>query len=199
MKIKLLSMIALIIGLPYSHSALAADHATGKPDEDRTFTFDSTGFYSGLDNDADVLIASGNGNISGNARNGNIPDGWNVTVANASAHDHDEDMFNVSRIGQNSGSFSISSEAWEQYSRIAIGLKVGGNKATDWAIYEVEKYAKEGIWSSGPKQGGSLAHYVVYTITPTAVPLPGAFWLLGSGLLGLVFSVKRSMALFELV
>ena len=191
MKLKLLSMMFVVVGLLASQSALAAAHLTGKQDEEREIILMSTDFYSESsesERSADMVIASGDGNISGNAKNGNIPEGWTVTVVDDGEHGHDAEMFNVSRIGENSGDFYISPDAWEKYDRIAIGLKFGNNKATDWTITEVAKYAKEGVWSTDPKQGGGLGHYVIYTMAPTAVPvpLPGAFWLLSSSLLGMI-------------
>jgi len=203
MKSKWLSMLVVIGGLAASQTVLGAAHVTGKQDEERDITLMSTDFYSAYyeysesERSADMLIASGDGNISGNAKNGNIPEGWTVTVADEGEHEYEAEMFNVSRLGENSGSFSISPDAWEKYDRIAIGLKFGNNKATDWAITEVAKYASEGVWSTDPKQGGGLGHYVIYTMEPTAVPvpLPGAIWLFFSGLVGLGYvGQKKTVA-----
>ena len=184
MTTKLLLAMSLMMGLAVANSAFA--YTT------RSFTLDSTDFYAGAeDNDEDLLVAIGDGNITGNEKNGNIPNGWDVTV-DGSRVGYATDMFQVNDLGESSGSFSVlSEEAWEMYSRIAIGLKVGNNNSPDWVVMELENKAKFGNWSTTPVQGGALSHYMIYTmdssVPPSSVPLPGAFWLLGSGLLGLRF------------
>lgn len=187
MKIKYLQILALAATLPFSGFAFA--YNTDIAGATRVFSFDSTGFFAGTDDNADTLVAYGDDNISGNSRNGNIPAGWSVIVDGSSAP-YATDVFQVSGLGAASGSFSIlDGSVWNLYSRIAIGLKVGNaQKTPDWAILELEQFASSGIWSTNTPQG--LSHYMVYGIAgvgnPSQVPVPGAFWLLGSALAGML-------------
>lgn len=46
----------------------------------------------------------------------------------------------------------------------------------------------------GPFEPGSISIALNLTLTPTAVPIPGAVWLFGSGLLGLIGMARRKAA-----
>jgi len=192
------SITALLFAMSCASSSAFA-YTTDIADATRTFTFDSTSFFSGSDNDADTLLSYGKGNITGNVKNGkgNVPAGWQVTV-DGSQSTYSTNVFSVSSLGASSGTFSLSSNVWDIYSRIAIGFKVGSNKSIDWAIFELEQFAQSGIWSTGPKQGGGLSHYMVYTIPnspvpPSQVPVPGAAWLFLTGILGLMARKKSGL------
>ncbi len=149
-----------------------------------SFTLDSTAFFGGeVDDNLDVLLVSASGNITGNVQNGNIPTGWSVLV-DGSASNYPTNLFQVNETVDGQGTFSIlDANVWQSYSNIAIGLKAGNA----YSIYELEQFASAGEWFSSPAK--ELSHYMVYGIaaeqTPT-VPLPSAFWFLGTGLLGLL-------------
>ena len=195
MTVKSIRVLLLMMAC-VSSSAFA--YTTDIAGASRTFTLDSTSFFSGSDDNGDQLVAYGEGNITGNAENGNIPLEWDVTV-DGSKESYSSDIFQISSIGESSGTFSLSSNIWNVYSRIAIGFKVGNNKSVDWAIIELEKFAEAGVWSTAPNQGGGLSHYMIYTM-PNAltdvsqVPLPGAAWLFMAGLFGTVATARRKAA-----
>ncbi|MCQ8105150.1 hypothetical protein NP590_13625 [Methylomonas sp. SURF-2] len=195
MKIKYLQIITLVAAVPFSGFAFA--YNTDIAGATRVFSFDSSAFFAGADDDADALVAYGDGNISGNAKNGNIPAGWSVIVDGSSAG-YATDIFQVSGMGVASGGFSIlDGSVWNTYSRIAIGLKVGNaQKSPDWAIFELEQFASAGTWATNTPQG--LSHYMVYAISgvgnPSQVPVPGAFWLLGSALAGMLVMGRAKRA-----
>lgn len=187
-KTKFLAAAGLLLGLAMAGSAFAAPVIAP-----RTFDLDSTSFFSGTDDDADVLLFTGDGNLTGNVNNGNIPTGWTVIRDNNGAGVASS-AFNLTA----AGAFSVlDGNVWNIYSNIAIGIKVGNNNSPSWAIFELEKFAQSGIWSTAPTQGGGLSHYLVYgqtqSTTPT-VPVPGAVWLLGSGLMGLVAMGRKKQA-----
>jgi hypothetical protein len=161
-------------------------YANGGPKNNgsTSFTLDSTSFFGGVeDNDLDSLLVSASGNITGNLQNGNIPIGWSVLV-NGSVSGYSTDVFQINQSAEGEGTFSVlDANIWQNYSNIAIGLKAGNA----YSIFELEQFASAGEWFSSPAK--NLSHFMIYGIaaeqTPT-VPLPSAFWFLGSGLLGLL-------------
>lgn len=188
MKSKLFAVMVMGAGLAATNSAWA--YTTTISGATRSFTLDSTSFFSGTDDNADSLVSYGDDNITGNTSNGNIPAGWTV-IRDNNGSGVAASQFAVTGSGANSGTFSIlDGTVWNLYSNIAIGLKVGNaQKSPDWAIFQLEKFASAGIWSTNTPQG--LSHYLVYAQVqannpPNPVPLPGAFWLLGSGLFALL-------------
>jgi len=106
-------------------------------------------------------------------------------------HGRVADRPNVSGDVQNAGSSSSHSKDWDKYDLMAIGLRFGDDIGPDWSATDIGRYVKEGILSTEPRQGAGISRYVVNTVTPQAVPLPGAFWLLSSGLLGLGFCGRK--------
>lgn len=193
MKLKSLSTIVLAIGMSATGAAQA--FTTDIPGATRTFTLDSTAFFQGADDNVDTLVAYGDGNITGNVSNGNIPSGWSVLV-DGSESGFDTSIFQVTGLSNGTGTFNLSSNIWASMPRIAIGFKVGNNKSPDWVIIELEKYAQSGVWSNVPVQGATLSHYMIYGredgVNPSEVPVPAAAWMLGSGLIGLVGLGRRN-------
>jgi hypothetical protein len=189
MNTKILKAVGMLIGCMATGSAFAAQPVPVT----RTFDLDSTSFFSGTDDDADILLFTGDGNLTGNANNGNIPTGWSV-IRDNNGSGVAASAFNLT----SAGSFSVlDGNVWNTYSNIAIGIKVGNSNSPSWAVFELEKFAQSGVWSTLPVQGGGLSHYLVYgqtqSTTPT-VPVPGAAWLLGSGLMGLVAVSRKKQS-----
>lgn len=183
-----------MLGALAANQAFAVSTANANyPGATRTFALVTEQFFSTESIWTDQFVSAGQGNITGNQ---NIPAGWTVTV-DGSSNSVATDVFKVfTGNNANKGGFTLTSNAWDTYDHIAIGLKVGNNLNPDWAIFELAQYAQSGSWSSSPKQGGGLSHYMVYTLMdnvvdyPAEVPLPGALCLFGAGLLSL-FGVNR--------
>jgi len=176
--------------------------AASMPVETRTFAFDSTLFsndpatgIAAVDDNADTLLAYGDGNLTASGPHQHTPSGWTVLVDNDGNGVAKNDFAVLKAAGSdNAGTFAILNDnIWNAYSRVAIGIKVGQKKGVspDWVIFELEKYALFGNWSTAPAQGGGLSHYLVYgidagSISPIVVPVPGAIWLLSTGLVMLL-------------
>lgn len=198
---KTLIISGLITGFAMSNIAYAS-YATSDAiggDITRIFGVDSKVFPDGvIDDNQDLFLEAGSGNITLTGAHKYIPAGWNGTFDSGAGGS--SSLFNVFQDDSVSdpaipssnarGRFEVSSEAWNQFSNIAIGLKVGENLNWDWAIFELEQFASDGFWFASPKQGASLSHFLVYT-KPAGqpappVPIPSAFWLLGTSLLGMI-------------
>lgn len=203
-----LTAFGLITGFAISNVSYASYETSPAGDSfTRVFGLDSKVFPAGVsDDDLDLFLEAGSGNITLTGAQKHIPEGWTGTFD--SGEGGTSSLFNVYQDGtvvdpeipssSVRGRFEVDSEAWNQYSDIAIGLKVGNNLNPDWAIFQLENLAESGFWYASPEQGGSLSHFLVYTksdgLAPP-VPLPGAFWLLGTSLLGMVgISRKKRVA-----
>lgn len=195
--INLLMVACLAICTFTTNQVFAVSTAdTNYPGATRTFTLVTEQFFSSESTWSDQLVSAGQGNITGNT---NVPNDWTVTV-DGSGSNFSKDVFQVlTGNDKNAGIFILNSNAWETYDRIAIGLKVGTNRNPDWAIFELAQYAQSGSWSTAPKQGGGLSHYMIYTIgdgtgntPPVATPLPSAFWFFGASLLSLIGVIRKN-------
>lgn len=195
---KIVTIVRLAGSMPLAlatNQALAISTADiNYPDASRVFTLATEQFFSSGSLWGDQFVSAGQGNITGNQ---NVPAGWTVTV-DGSRNGATTNLFSIlTGNTASAGSFSLNSAAWDTYDHIAIGLKVGNNLNPDWAIFELAKYAQSGSWSTMPKQGGGLSHYVVYTKMddgidyPAAVPLPSGLWLFGGGLLSLLGATRQ--------
>lgn len=195
---KIVNVLRLAGLMPFAlatNQALAVSTAdVNYPGASRIFTLITEQFFSTGSLWSDQFVSAGQGNITGNQ---NIPVGWTVTV-DGSRNGTAMNLFSIlTGNTANAGSFILNSTAWDTYDHIAIGLKVGNNLNPDWAIFELAEYARSGSWSTTPKQGGGLSHYMVYTKMddgidyPAAVPLPSGLWLFGGGLLSLLGAIRK--------
>lgn len=192
-KVNFLAVAYIAICTFNVNQAFAVSTATNAP---RTFTLTTEHFFSTGSAWSDQVVSAGEGNIT---ENQNVPTDWTITV-DGSGSNFSTDVFEVfTGNNNNAGSFTLNSNAWETYDRIAIGLKVGNNLNPDWAIFELAHYAQSGFWSTAPKQGGGLSHYMIYTIgdgsgntSPIATPLPSALWFFGASLLSLVGVIRKN-------
>ena len=93
-----------------------------------------------------------------------------------------------------SGTWSIASSFWDNFSSGAIGFKFGGGtKATPntWFVYELIHGATTGNWEfSG---NNALSHVNLYGGSAARVPEPATLGLLGVGLLGLGVAARRRL------
>lgn len=182
---KYLFTVALSLALLNVDTANA--YTTSNPGASRIFTFDSSNFFSGVDDNQDWLVSAGEGNL--NTRR-NLPPGWSVYV-DGSKQRFNPKEFTVTGLGKTFGSFNISSNIWhigEKWYSYAIGLKVGNSRSPDWAIFGLEQFAQSGQWSDAPKKGGGLFYWMVYRqevgAPPSQVPLTGSAWMMLTGLIG---------------
>lgn len=99
------------------------------------------------------------------------------------------------------GTWSLGSAFWNDYSRAALGFKFGtGNTPDEWFVYELNSGTTGGDWTffstliNGNGKGG-LSHLNVYGIErPTDVSEPATLALVGLGLIGLGLARRRKTA-----
>ena len=93
-----------------------------------------------------------------------------------------------------SGTWSFDSAAWEQYADLAIGFKFGtGNQPDEWFVYSLADLVSSGDWNffNVFERGGGLSHLELYGSGERSVPEPGTLGLLGLGLAGMGFGLRR--------
>jgi hypothetical protein len=83
------------------------------------------------------------------------------------------------------GTWSLDASIFETYSMVALVLKAG----PEFSVYLLDSSSITGEWSILGWAGGGLSHASIYVVS--AVPLPAAVWLFGSGLIGLVAFNRR--------
>lgn len=88
--------------------------------------------------------------------------------------------------------FFINPFAWDVYSQIAFGVKVGDNSSPDWAVWLLDAGTINGLWTTLPRQGGGFSHGVFYGIERrNDVPEPGTLVLAGLALAGMSMVARR--------
>ncbi len=89
-----------------------------------------------------------------------------------------------------SGTWSLDSDIFSRYEHVVLSLKAGNA----FSLYLLSGDFTSGSWNIEDWTGNGLSHSSVYVRNLTAVPLPAAVWLLGSGLLGLMTLTRRRKA-----
>ena len=141
----------------------------------------------------------GTGSINGNndAFQTSNP-GWSLADKSDVLGNLYEGWLTLTGAGTNSGTFSISSAAYDIFDDIAIGFKVGaGQLDPDWGVFALVDGTLSGTWSVSGNQ--SMAHANLYgsgtssSVTALAIPEPGSVALFGLGLVGLAVTRKRKI------
>lgn len=95
----------------------------------------------------------------------------------------------------NSGSFTLNPDLWDDFGDIAIGFKFGtGNKPDEWFVYLLQDLVSSGDWSfiNTNHRGGGLSHLALFGVEGTHnVPEPAMLTLLGLGLLSVGFARRK--------
>jgi hypothetical protein len=86
-----------------------------------------------------------------------------------------------------SGTWSLNSNVFDLYQKIAFALKAGPEFS---AYHLLDGSSTSGIWDISGWTSHELSHFTVYV---TAIPVPAAMWLFVSGLVGLVALNRRRM------
>ena len=85
-----------------------------------------------------------------------------------------------------SGTWSLNSTIFDDYLKVALVFKAGNG----FSAYLLDGSATSGSWDVQSWTRNGLSHASVYVVS--AVPIPAAVWLFGSGLVGLItFSRRR--------
>lgn len=161
---------------------------------------------------ATSCIDSGIGNISGNATSNdaflaNYPS-WSFIEKSEEKKDQDGneyiehgsiyDLFYTPGQGDKdsiSGTWSVSSTFWNDYSSAALGFKFGtGDTHDEWFVFELAQGVTSGNWTfiSTLANKGGLSHINLYSTSPIEqVSEPVTIALFGLGLAGLGFARRR--------
>lgn len=132
-------------------------------------------------------IDAGVGNVNGNA----LTDDFLTANPGSGLVGIGDGAFTQSQSAtQTTGTFSLDSNLWNQWSDIAIGFKFGtGNQPDEWFVYTLQDLVSAGSWTfiNVGGKGGGLSHIQLYGSGPTTtVPEPGPLGLLAAGMAGLV-------------
>jgi hypothetical protein len=136
-------------------------------------------------------VAAGIGNINGNPATDDflLTDGAGLGYTGIGAGGFTQAP------NSNTGTFSLDSNLWNDWSSIAIGFKFGtGNQPDEWFIYLLNDLVSSGSWEfvNVFGKGGGLSHVQLYGVErETNVPEPGTLALFGLGVLGLGFAQRR--------
>jgi hypothetical protein len=145
----------------------------------------------------DACLLSG----GGRAQAGNIGQGGgndpflNNAAGSGWINAGDGYALNFSQVG-NGGTWSFDSSAWSAFSELAIGFKFGtGGQLDEWFVFSLQTDVSSGQWTfyNNHDTGGGLSHLVLYARGDGDhnVPEPGTLSLLGLGLAGMGFGLRR--------
>lgn len=151
------------------------------------------------DTQAASCLASGVGNLNGNASNDLFLTGAGTDYALASKSDGS----NPYNLTYDNDSWSFDSSFWDDHSDAALGFKFGtGNTPDEWFVFSLKDLVHSGEWAFyhgsdfSKETGGGLSHVNLYGKEGgISVPEPGTVALLGLGLVGLTLSRRNRRTL----
>jgi len=166
-------------GLAATITNIGADPGCGDDDNiHRVFTLDGGSGY---------CAASGTNQLQGSQTEADtyLGTGWEYLGKDEAPDDKggtpaDTPLLSVSS-WSGSGTITLASDIWDNYSQLAIGLKVGsGQLDPDWVIFVL---ASDTLVWDFDISAQALSHVNIYGVS--AVPIPAALGLFGLGLAGL--------------
>lgn len=83
------------------------------------------------------------------------------------------------------GTWSLNSTVFDDYLKVALVFKAGQG----FSAYLLDGTATTGTWDITGWTRSGLSHASVYAVS--AIPIPAAVWLFGSGLIGLIGFSRR--------
>ena len=97
----------------------------------------------------------------------------------------------VNSLDADSGSWSVNPGALDIFARVVLILKAGPTFAA--YLYEPGSNAgSSGSWATGALDDKDLSHFTIYTSGISPVPVPAAFWLFGTALIGFIGFSRRT-------
>jgi hypothetical protein len=134
-------------------------------------------------------VDAGSGNINGN------PATDDFLLANPGLDYTNLGLGGFTQPTKTTGTFSLDSNLWNDWSSIAIGFKFGtGGYPDQWFVYLLDPLVSSGTWSfvNVFGKGGGLSHVQLYGVeTNRQVPEPGTLGLFGIALIGAAIARRR--------
>jgi len=97
----------------------------------------------------------------------------------------------VTQTGSNNGSWSVNTDELDLFARVVLILKAGNTFSS--YLYEPGSNAGDsGSWATTALGDKNLSHLSFYTSGMSPVPVPAAFWLFGTALIGFIGISRRT-------
>lgn len=124
---------------------------------------------------------------------------WTLLTRTADGTTGDSQFWTYSNVANSntSGTFSLASGLWSLYSKLVVVLKDGGsttNRDIKWSAYLLPN-GINGAYTWSYDRRKQLSHATLYGIKGrTSVPEPASLAVLGIGLAGAAFALRRKLA-----